>query len=176
MEINTAIALIKKGVTRSKEPQVWADLGAGNGLFTIALSTLLADGSTIYAIDKDQKAINNISIPPRKVLLKKIAMNFVNNPLETEYLDGILMANALHFVSDKLSFLQKIKRNLKPSGKIVLIEYDTEKPNAWVPYPITYPSLENLANNAGAVSIEKIGSTPSKYNEATIYSAFLSFK
>jgi len=175
MELRTAITLIKKGLTRTNEPQVWADLGAGTGLFTTALSTLLPDGSTIYAIDKDRKAINNVSIPSQKILLNKIAMDFLIHPLETELLDGMLMANSLHFVSDKLSFLQKVKRNLKPSAKIVFIEYDTEKSNAWVPYPITYQSLEDLARILGAVSVEKIGSTPSKYNEATIYSALFSF-
>jgi ubiquinone/menaquinone biosynthesis C-methylase UbiE len=167
--------LIKKCVTRTNEAQAWADLGAGTGLFTTALSTLLPDGSTIYAIDKDRRAINNVSIPSQKIVLKKIAMDFVYHPLETEHLDGTLMANSLHFVSNKLSFLQKVKQNLKPSAKIVLIEYDTEKSNVWVPYPITYQSLESLAHRLGAISVEKIGSTPSKYNEATIYSALLSF-
>jgi ubiquinone/menaquinone biosynthesis C-methylase UbiE len=167
--------LIKNGLTRTKETQVWADLGAGTGLFTTALSTLLPDGSTIYAIDKDRKAINDISVPSQKIILKKIAMDFVNHPLETEHLDGILMANSLHFVSNKLSFLQKVKRNLKPSAKIVFIEYDTEKANEWVPYPITYQSVVDLAHNLGAISVEKIASTPSKYNKATIFSALLSF-
>lgn len=176
MELSTAITLIKNGVPRSKEAQVWADLGAGSGLFTTALSTLLPDGSTIYAIDKDRKAMSHIDIPSLKVVVKKIAMDFVNDPLETEQLDGILLANALHFVSNKLSFLKKVKQSLKPSAKIVIIEYDREESNSWVPYPITYHSLESLAHDVGAVSIEKIGSTPSKYNEATIYSALLSFK
>ena len=175
MELSTAITLIKKGVTGTKQAQVWADLGAGTGLFTTALSTLLPDGSTIYAIDRDQKAIENIVIPSHKMILKRIAMNFVNDPLETEHLDGLLMANALHFVSDKLSFLKKVKQTLKPSAKFLIIEYDREKSNPWVPYPISYRSLEQLANNLGAASIEKIGSTPSQYNEANIYSALLAF-
>jgi len=175
MELSTAITLIKKGVTRSKEAQVWADLGAGTGLFTMALSTLLPDGSTIYAVDKDRNAMGNIVIPSHKVILKKIAMDFVNDPLETEHLDGLLMANALHFVSDKLSFLKKVKKTLKPSAKILIIEYDREKSNPWVPYPISHRSLEQLAHDLENASIEKIGSTPSKYNEANIYSALLSF-
>ncbi len=175
MELSTAITLIKKGVTESKEAQVWADLGAGTGLFTTALSTLLPDGSTIYAIDKDRNAISNIVIPSHKVILKKIAMDFVNDPLETEHLDGLLMANALHFVNDKLSFLKKVRQNLKSPAKILIIEYDSEKSNPWVPYPVSYRTLEHLAHDLKNGSIEKIGSTPSKY-EANIYSALLSFK
>lgn len=172
MELSTAISLIKKGVTTS-DPQVWADLGAGTGLFTKALSTLLPVGSTIYAIDRDRKAIERISTPSKSVLLKKIALDFVNDAFEIEPLDGILMANALHFVDEKLSFIKKVKQTLKSSGKIIIIEYDREKSNPWVPYPTSYQSLKILAHNSG-LSIEKIGSTPSKYQEAEIYSALLS--
>ena len=175
MELSTAITLIKKGVTGSKEAQVWADLGAGTGLFTTALSTLLPDGSTIYAIDKDRNAIANIVISSHTVILKKIAMDFVGDQLETEHLDGLLMANALHFVSNKLSFLKKVKQTLKPSAKILIVEYDREKSNPWVPYPISYRSMEHLAHELEVASIEKIGSTPSKYHEANIYSALLTF-
>ena len=174
MELSTAVTLIKEGVTRSREAQVWADLGAGTGLFTMALSTLLPDGSTIYAIDKDRNAMGNIVIPSHNVILKKIAIDFVNDPLETEHLDGLLMANALHYVSDKLSFLKKVKQTLKSSAKILIIEYDREKSNPWVPYPISYRTLEHLSHDLKNASIEKIGSTPSKY-EANIYSALLSF-
>jgi ubiquinone/menaquinone biosynthesis C-methylase UbiE len=176
MDISTAITLIKKGVTGSSLGQVWADLGAGTGLFTKALSTLLPEGSTIYAVDKDRTAVEGIVIPSNKVILKKTILNFLNDPLEIEHLDGILMANALHFVNNKFAFFKKITQCLNPSAKIVIIEYDREKSNAWVPYPISYRSLELLANDLQAGSIEKIGSTPSKYHEANIYSALLTFR
>ena len=173
--MNTALTLIKRGISTSGISQAWADLGAGTGLFTKALSTLLPEGSTIYAIDQDSKALAGIVSASPHVVLKKISMNFVNDQLKLEPLDGIVMANALHFVSDKKSFLIKIKQALKRSAHVVIIEYDHESPNAWVPYPISYQSLEKLANDVGAPSIEKIGLTPSKYGEANIYSALLSF-
>lgn len=175
MELSTALALIKKGISTSTESQVWADLGAGTGLFTRALSNLLPVGSTIYAIDRDSKAIAGITISSDKIILKKISTDFVNDPLELEPLDGILMANALHFVRDKELFLRKIQRTLKAAARIVIIEYDREASNRWVPYPINYRSLTNLATNVGFRSIQQIGSTPSKYGEANIYSALLAF-
>ena len=175
MELSTAIMLIRKGVTTSNNAQAWADLGAGTGLFTRALATLLPDGSSIYAIDRDAKALRGIAVPSRDVSIKKIALDFVIDALDIEGLDGILMANALHFVSDKPSFLKKMKQSLKPTAKIIIIEYDRENPNTWVPYPISYEGLGKLARNSGATSVQKIGSTPSKYHGANIYSALLSF-
>jgi len=173
VELSTAITLIKNGIPPSSIPVTWADLGAGSGLFTKALSTLLPDGSTVYAIDQETKALNNIALPSREILLKKMTIDFVNDPIVTEPLDGVLMANALHFVRDKSAFMKKIKQAIKPSAKIMIVEYDRDTPNPWVPYPVSYQSLQHLADEVGLASISKIGSSPSKYHGANIYSAVL---
>ena len=72
MELSTAIALIRKGIrNESIEPQVWADLGAGSGLFSRALATLLPPASKIYAVDRDQASLNEIDWPyPDKTLIR----------------------------------------------------------------------------------------------------------
>ena len=49
----------------------WADLGCGDGLFTFALSRMLAGGSTIYGIDtvvtlKHRVTGNGVEIIPMK--------------------------------------------------------------------------------------------------------------
>jgi|GEM_PF-6785554 hypothetical protein len=61
MELQNAINLIVKGINERKTSQVWADLGAGSGLFSRALSALLAPGSTIYAVDKNYKPDQEIA-------------------------------------------------------------------------------------------------------------------
>ena len=173
LELSTAITLIKKGIPPATIPQVWADLGAGTGLFTRALSTILPAGSTIYAIDQETKALDSIALPSKQIVLNKVTIDFVNDPIEVEPLDGVLMANALHFVNDKVAFMAKIRQTVKLSARIVIIEYDRDTPNPWVPYPISYQSLQHLVDGIGMASITKIGSTPSKYHGANIYSALL---
>lgn len=173
MELERAITLIDKGVTQSSAPQIWADLGAGAGLFTNALSTLLSPGSIIYAVDQDKKVLSSVVLKSAQIFLKKVTIDFVNGALNTEPLDGILMANALHFVKDKRSFIAKIKRSLTSSGRILIIEYDRETSNPWVPYPVSYSSLQRLATDVGFSSTNKLAETPSKFNEATIYSSLL---
>ena len=108
MELTTAITLIKKGVPSTGTPQTWADLGAGAGLFTKALSTLLPAGSTIYAIDQEKKALEGITLPSKEIFLNKMTIDFVNEPINVNTLDGVLMANAFHFVSHKIDFMKKI--------------------------------------------------------------------
>ena len=55
--------------------------------------------------------------------------------------DGILMANALHYVRDKAAFIEKLKKYLKTSGELIIVEYDTVRQNRWIPYPITFEKL-----------------------------------
>ena len=60
MELENAIQLITKGVESNGQPQVWADLGAGSGLFSRALSSILPDKSIIHAVDKNYKTAQQI--------------------------------------------------------------------------------------------------------------------
>src|SRR5690242_17364294 len=50
-----AIEMIRDAVGVSAG--VWADLGAGTGTFTRALTELLGAGSTVYAVDDDGRAV-----------------------------------------------------------------------------------------------------------------------
>lgn len=173
MELNVAIQLIKDGVSSNGAAQTWADVGAGSGLFTQALATVLSPGSTITAIDKDRSSLENIVLPNNDIDLKKSVVDFVKTPLELPPMDGVLLANALHFAPDKTDLLKRIRYALKSYGRIILIEYDTDAANQWVPYPVSLKSLISVARAAGFQSVRKIGETPSVYNRAMIYSAVL---
>ncbi len=174
MEFYVALRLIKGGIDKVESKQTWADLGAGSGLFTNALATILKEGSTLYAIDKDSKALDKIRIESDQVTLKKTRKDFIHEELGMEPVDGILMANSIHFVADKLSFMQRLKVNLKPLGRLILVEYDTNTANPWVPYPVSYDALKTLALDSGFSTLVKIGEEPSLYRRAMIYAAMMS--
>src|SRR5258706_12033708 len=123
MELATAVRLIEKGVLKIPTPQKWLDLGAGKGLFTDALAGLLGPGSAVYAVDKDQRSLDAIKIKSNTATINKFRKDFVNENLDWEKWDGILMANALHFVPDQSAFLQKAKQNLLPNGRLIIVEY-----------------------------------------------------
>lgn len=113
MEIEVAIRLIEKGIERTASPQQWADLGAGEGLFTKALATQLSEGSTIYAIDKDVSSLNKIKFSSKEVVLKTMIKDFTKDSFDVEPLDGILMANSLHYVAEPIPFLNALKKKIK---------------------------------------------------------------
>jgi hypothetical protein len=48
-----------------------------------------------------------------------------------------------------------------------------DTPNTWVPYPLSFISLELLFKKAGYTTVDKIYSTPSAYNRSHIYGTFI---
>ena len=173
MEIDVAINLIRPGVP-GHSSQTWADVGAGSGLFTKALSLLLPSQSTVIAVDKNATALKEIELPTQEVGLITNVLDFVHQPLTLPLMDDVLLANALHFSPDKTALLKTIRSRLKDSGRVILVEYDTDTPNAWVPYPVSLKSLYGVATDAGFKQAEKIGAAPSVYGRAMIYAALLS--
>lgn len=171
MELENAIKLIDKGVESKGQSQTWADLGAGSGLFSKALSSLLPDKSIIYAVDKSYK--NGQQFIGDIIAVKK---DFTAASFEIPVCDGILMGNSLHFVEDKLSFLRRIKTFLQPKGRIIIVEYDTDQPNHWVPWPISCKNLQQFFEKHGLGSLQKLATERSGYQSGGIYSAVIIFE
>src|SRR4030095_16719883 len=110
----------------------WADLGAGEGAFTLALADLIGETGTIYAVDRDQGALRRLAKAMQerfpKVTLHTLVSDF-ERPLQLPPLDGIVMANSLHFVRNKTSALARIRAYLKPSGRLLMVEYNSDQGN-----------------------------------------------
>jgi trans-aconitate methyltransferase len=175
MKIEIAIQLIEKGIAHQSAPQRWVDLGAGTGLFTQALASRLSDGSTVMAIDQNAASLKSIAWNfPGIALLRKTA-DFTTQFPEGSY-DGILMANALHFIPDAKSCLRQLKSRLHLHGRVIIVEYERRTANTWVPYPIRFEILKSVGLDAGFTSISKLNEVPSAYDNASIYSALLQFE
>lgn len=168
MRFETGIQLLSGMSLVGDAPQQWADLGCGTGFFTNTLAHLLPHGSNIEAVDKELQKLP--SVMGKDVRIRFTQTDFTKARLQLKHFDGILIANALHYVKDKLIFLRHIKKHLKKYGLIVLVEYDTEEANPWVPYPINYTNLTKLLKSAGFTAITKITEMPSKYNSVSAIS------
>ncbi|WPU91890.1 class I SAM-dependent methyltransferase [Mucilaginibacter sabulilitoris] len=164
MKQSDAIALISKGIT-SHLPQHWADLGCGNGTFTNALFHLLPVGSQIEAIDRQTQRLD---IPVNFAIA-----NFETDELKLTDLDGIIMANSFHFVQNKKKLIAKMKPCFSGNPTFLIVEYDTDKANSWVPYPLSFLSLCTLFTSLGYHQAIKLAERPSVYNRAKIYAALI---
>ncbi|HEX6225627.1 MAG TPA: methyltransferase domain-containing protein [Chryseolinea sp.] len=171
MKTDDAKALIAPGIPAATHNSRWADLGCGSGIFTTALAGLLQSGSKIYAVDKENLGQE---IPGgENVEIEFLVLDFITDAFPFSALDGILMANSLHFVKDKSGFIEKLKRHLTSKGHLIIVEYDTDRHNRWVPYPISFANLAKTFSAAGFTSIKKIGERNSVYRPEKIYASRL---
>lgn len=163
------VALIRGGVA----PGVWADLGSGAGAFTLALADLLGPGARILSVDRDAGALRR----QREDMADRFPSATVDyrqgdftRPLDLPPLDGVLMANSLHFVRRKEPVLALVHAALRPGGRLLLIEYDADRGNPWVPHPLSYATWERMAADNRFTETRLLARQPSRYLGA-IYSA-----
>ena len=146
----------------------WADLGSGWGAFTLALAELIGPQAVIYSVDKDGSALR-AQAQALGARFPAVAVTYLTadftQPLTLPPLDGIVMANALHFVEPrrKPPVVRQIKALLKPGGRLVVVEYNTDTGNVWVSYPFSYPRWEALAREAGFSRTEQLATAAGQF-------------
>lgn len=169
MERGDAIALFDGADLSTPAPSAWADFGCGDGTFTMALASLLAPGSVIHAIDRDASAIARVPAALDAVRIERHVADFTRSWPFSAVLDGILMANSLHYVRDQRAFLRSCLSAMAPAGRFLIVEYDTFSSSPWVPFPVSRAAFADLFSDIGAVTW--LGTRRSTYGRARLYSA-----
>ncbi|MBK8901665.1 MAG: class I SAM-dependent methyltransferase [Anaerolineaceae bacterium] len=158
------IVLIREGVP--KPGGVWADFGSGTGAFTLALADLIGPQATLYSIDQKAAALRQqqtavqTRFPTLQVHYRTADFS---QPLDLPPLDGVIMANALHFEQHKDAVLQQIFRCLRPYGRFILVEYNVDRGNLWVPHPLSFTTWQQLARRHGFVETRLLATRPSSF-------------
>ena len=146
---------------------IWADFGAGAGAFTLALSDLVGLNAEIYAIDKDRAGLGKLEHSHRERFGTSQNLHLVRadftGVLSLPPLDGIVMANSLHYFKDKTKVLRHVRTFLKLNGALLLIEYNADSGNPWVPYPLSFETYSSLAARAGFSEPRLLATTPSRF-------------
>lgn len=177
MDHQDHVQLIQDGIASDRSHQIWADLGSGQGAFTLALRDILDPDSVIHSIDADagalarQKQQFERTFPNSQISF--VVADFTK-PLQLPPLDGIVMANSLHFVEYPIqsNLLSTLGTHLKSKSGMIIVEYDSDRGNQWVPYPISQSRLVRLAQNSGYEYPQILNTAPSTFM-SHIYSALL---
>ena len=52
---------------------------------------------------------------------------------------------------------------LRPSGRLLLVEYDADKGKHWVPHPMSFETWRALAGASGFRETQELASAPSRF-------------
>jgi SAM-dependent methyltransferase len=174
------VALIRAAVMPSDDPvvrrgQTWADMGAGRGAFTLALADLLGPGSRIVAVDRAARDLAAAALAVDRgfpgIELGTLVADF-ERQLDLPPLDGIVAANSLHFSRPErqVGVVAAMAAHLRPGALFIVVEYDADRGNPWVPHPFSSRRWVEIADEAGLVGTTEIGRVPSRFLGA-IYAA-----
>lgn len=164
MDHHDHVALLRPGLTGLGG--VWADLGSGHGAFTLALAELLGPRGIIYSVDSDGR---RLGVGMREVQRQFPGLNLIpmqadfTQPLDLPPLDGVVMANSLHFIANKLPVVRLVRGLLKVGASFLLVEYNVDRGNHWVPYPVSFRTWQRLAVEAGFRTTILMGTQPSHF-------------
>ncbi len=171
MDHTDHVNLLRDGV--SAGGGAWADIGAGNGAFTLALADLLEGDCEIFAIDRDAGALGRNAralksrFPDRRVHYQVADFTL---PLTLPPLAGLVMANSLHFQVKQPEAVRRLASYLRPGGRMLLVEYNIGRGNFAVPHPVPFHRWKLLAEGAGLQDTRLLASRPSRFLHE-IYSA-----
>jgi ubiquinone/menaquinone biosynthesis C-methylase UbiE len=174
VRLRDAIDMLADSGVAALGPTTWADLGCGTGTFTLALADLLSPGSAIHAMDRDSSVLRRIPPAHKHIGITTHRADFTKPRMwPFDSLDGILMANSLHYVEDQAAFIRACEARMTSSRCFLIVEYGTDESSRWVPYPVSQARLSSLFITAGYSSIRVLRSRPSLYRRAALYAALV---
>lgn len=107
-----------------------ADVGAGDGFFTVRLARAVGPSGRVFAVDVEPKMLEALKQLTQKEKLANVdtIQGEQNDPrLEPNGVDAVLIVNAYHEMREHGVMLAHIRKALRPKGRLVIVEPITER-------------------------------------------------
>jgi FkbM family methyltransferase len=104
---------------------VVADVGAGQGFYTVRLAKAVGDTGRVYAVDVSSSALRSLRgrVADEGLGNVEVLEGAVDDPkLPKGSLDAALIVNAYHEMTEHQKMLAHIRTALKPGGRLVILE------------------------------------------------------
>lgn len=105
---------------------VVADLGAGGGWLTIRLARRVGPNGVVYAEDIQKEMLEATGRRVGREGLRNVRMHMgvADDPrLPAGRMDAVIILDVYHEMEDPVTLLRNVKRTLKPSGRVGIIDY-----------------------------------------------------
>src|SRR3990170_1105313 len=133
---------------------VFVDVGCGDGFFTILAAQLVGEKGMVYAVDTDASAIKRLKRKAAEKCLANVKA-VVSEAEGTVFCDGcadvVFYSIVLHDFHDPAKVLLNAKRMLKPSGRLVDLDWKKKQTEIGPPVRIRFSEeqAQRLIKNAG---------------------------
>jgi len=151
-----------------KPGQSVADIGAGSGLFEVPLAKAVSPGGKVYAVDIDagffpeiKKKADEAHVTNVQTVLGK----YTDPNLPAKNMDVVFFHDVLHHIQDRGGYLKAVTAYLKPSGRVVVIDYEKNQgPHKdQADLQVTREQLGPWAKDAGLKQVEDVKLFPDRY-------------
>jgi len=109
-----------------------ADVGAGDGFFTVRIGERLGSSGKVYAVDIDRSALDRLRRAAERAHLDnvEIVRSAVDDPmLPPRSVKAVLMVITYHELTAHEAMLAGIKRALRPGGRLVILDNPARDPS-----------------------------------------------
>jgi ubiquinone/menaquinone biosynthesis C-methylase UbiE len=113
-----------------KPGNVVADIGAGTGLFEVALAKAVGTSGKVYAEDVDQGLIDAVTRKKEESRVPNIVPvlgGFTDPKLPANDVDLAMINDVLHHIDDRATYLKNLAKYIKPGGRIAVIDFHPER-------------------------------------------------
>lgn len=124
-----------------------ADIGSGGGYFSMRFSGIVGNEGRVYAVDTNKTYLNVIDSSASKNGLKNIITVLSNGQgmeIPENSIDCIFMRNVVHHIPDRSGYFKKLKKYLKPAGRVAIVDYKKNRKKMFRKPPSHYISREAL--------------------------------
>ncbi|MBA3044975.1 MAG: class I SAM-dependent methyltransferase [Candidatus Thermoplasmatota archaeon] len=145
-----------------------ADIGAGTGFFSFPFSMAVGSKGKVMAVDISQEMLDALrsKMDAQRVSNIETVHSFEDKiPIPASSVDIAFMSNVFHEL-EGVGTLMEIKRILKPSGKLAIIDYRKKHEESGPPYHhrLSRQTVKNTCSKTGfKFSEEFIPGSGSRY-------------
>lgn len=104
-----------------------ADLGSGSGYFTFRLAEAAGAGGKVYAVDIDAEMNELVAKRAQQESATNVEVILAepNHPkLPSTGVDLVFTANTFHHIDERIAYFTKLKKHLRPNGRVAVIDFD----------------------------------------------------
>ena len=135
--------LIRESRQREEEPQklldalnlkpgqTVADIGCGNGFYSILMAKRVGQKGSVLAVDIQQEMLDKLEVRTKRSgvsNVRPILGTLVDPKLPRGKVDLVLLVDVYHEFSHPEQMLRRLRESLSPDGMVVLVEFREEDP------------------------------------------------